>query len=334
MVGPVQTALASDTLDRIGTALADPTRRLILLRLLSEPAYPADLADALSTTRPNVSNHLTCLRGCGLVRTTREGRQIRYELASEALAGALRLLIASSWRSSRHTPISTDVADMTDRSAATDQPTAVGQPGIDARPALVRRGRWLAWFTVGWNAIEGVAGIAAGVAAGSIALVGFGVDSYVEVLAGSIILWRLNRERQGEGASSAAEHRAVRLIALTFLALAVGVGVESIRKLAVGAEPDESLFGIGLAVVSLIVMPLLARAKRRVGEQLGSRAVTADATETTLCVWLSAILLVGLGANALFGWWWADPVAALGIVYIAAREGIEHLNADELNDCC
>lgn len=202
------------------------------------------------------------------------------------------------------------------------------------RRDLVQRGIALAWFTVAWNSIEGVAGIVSGIAAGSIALIGFGVDSYIEVFAGSVILWRLSRDRHGHELSAAAERRAVRLIAVTFLVLAAGVGAESIRKLAVGAEPDESIFGIGLAVISLIVMPLLARAKRRVGEQLGSRAVTADATETTLCVWLSAILLVGLGANALFGWWWADPLAGLGIVYVAAREGIEHLRADELEDCC
>lgn len=202
------------------------------------------------------------------------------------------------------------------------------------RAALVRRGQWLAWFTIAWNAIEGLAGIAAGIAAGSIALVGFGVDSYVEVFAGSVILWRLAKERHGQEVSDAAERRAVRLIALTFLVLAAGIGAESVRKLVMGAEPDESLFGIALAIVSLIVMPLLARAKGRVGKRLDSRAVTADATETTLCVWLSAILLVGLGLNALLGWWWADPLAGLGIVYVAGREGIEHWRTDQLDDCC
>lgn len=202
------------------------------------------------------------------------------------------------------------------------------------RHHLVRRGLILAWFTIVWNSIEGLAGIVSGIVAGSIALVGFGVDSYVEVFAGSVIVWRLARDRHGKELSENAERRAVRLIAITFLLLAAGVGVESIRKLAVGAEPDESLFGIGLAIVSLVVMPLLARAKRRVGEQLGSRAVTADATETALCVWLSAILLTGLAANAVFGWWWADPLAGLGIVYVAGREGIEHLRSDELDECC
>ncbi len=193
---------------------------------------------------------------------------------------------------------------------------------------LVQRGRLLAWATIGWNALEGLVAIGSGIAAGSIALVGFGVDSYVEVFAGATVLWRLSQ------ASEAAEQRAVRLIAASFLVLAAGVGVESIRKLITGEQPGESTVGIALAIVSLLVMPVLARAKRRVGEQLGSRALTADAAETALCVWLSAILLAGLVANALLGWWWADPVAGLGIVYIAAREGVEHWNARELDDCC
>lgn len=101
-----------------------------------------------------------------------------------------------------------------------------------------------------------------------------------------------------------------------------------------GAQADESVVGIGLAIVSLVVMPLLARAKRRVGQQMGSRALQADATETVLCVWLSAILLVGLALNSLFGWWWADPLAGFGIVYVAGREGMEHWSAEELDDCC
>jgi divalent metal cation (Fe/Co/Zn/Cd) transporter len=202
------------------------------------------------------------------------------------------------------------------------------------RERLLRRSAMLAWFTIAWNSIEGLAGIAAGIIAGSIALVGFGVDSYVEVFAGAVILWRVAQERHGHQASERAERRAVRLIAITFFVLAAGVGIESIRKVATGTKPSESAFGIVLAVVSLIVMPLLARAKRRVGEQLASRAVIADATETSLCVYLSAILLAGLGLNALFGWWWADPLAALGIVYVAGREGVEHWRTDELDDCC
>jgi divalent metal cation (Fe/Co/Zn/Cd) transporter len=211
------------------------------------------------------------------------------------------------------------------------QPASVPLAGQPGRTALVRRGRRLAWFTVGWNALEGLVAIASGLAAGSIALIGFGADSYVEVFAGVVVLWRLAAERRG---SEAAERRALRLIAVTFFLLAIGVGVESVRTLLAGEHPAESLPGILLAVVSLLVMPLLARAKRRVGRQLGSQALQADATETSLCVWLSGILLAGLGLNALVGWWWADPVAALGVVYVAAREGVENWRAEHVDDCC
>ncbi len=207
--------------------------------------------------------------------------------------------------------------------------------GLEAtaeRVVLARRGRMLAWFTVGWNSLEGVAAIVAGFLAGSIALVGFGADSYVEVFAGAVVLWRLAKERLGETISAAAELRAVKLIAATFFLLAAGIGAEAVRRLVTASQPDESLLGIVIAATSLIVMPLLARAKRRVGEAMGSRALIADATETMLCVWLSVILLIGLGFNALLGWWWADPVAALGIVYLAIREGVEHWNPDESDD--
>ncbi len=211
-------------------------------------------------------------------------------------------------------------------------PVGLGDPGrAGQRRASVRRGRLLAWFTISWNSIEGMVGIAAGVAAGSVALVGFGIDSYVEVLSGAVVLWRLSKERHGQELSEAAEHRALRIIAATFFALAAGVAAESVRKLVAGEHPSASLAGIALTVVSLVVMPLLARAKRKVGRQLGSNAIQADATETVLCVWLSAIVLVGLLLNAAFGWWWADPVAALGIVYVAAKEGREAWKGDT---CC
>jgi len=191
----------------------------------------------------------------------------------------------------------------------------------DRRQGAVRRGRLLAWFTIVWNSVEGIVGIAAGLAAGSIALVGFGVDSYVEVLSGAVVLWRLSKEHYGEELSEAAEHRALRIIATTFFVLAAGVAAESVRKLVTGEHPSASTAGMALTVLSLVVMPLLARAKRKVGRQLGSHALQADATETVLCVWLSAIVLAGLVLNAAFGWWWADPAAALGIVNVAVREG-------------
>jgi divalent metal cation (Fe/Co/Zn/Cd) transporter len=199
---------------------------------------------------------------------------------------------------------------------------------------VVKRGQRLAWLTIGWNTVEGVVAVASGIVAGSVALVGFGVDSYVEVFAGAVILWRLTKEVHGERVSEQAERRAVKLIAATFVVLAVGIGVESVRKLVSGERPRESVAGIAITIVSLIVMPVLARAKRRVGRQIGSRAVEADATETTLCVWMSAIVLSGLVLNSLFGWWWADPLAGFGIVYVAGREGIEHWRHEVLDDCC
>ena len=202
------------------------------------------------------------------------------------------------------------------------------------RAQLVRRSRALAWFTIAWNTIEGAVGVLSGLAAGSVALIGFGVDSYVEVFAGAVIIWRLSKERHGDAVSEAAERRAVRIIAATFAALAVGIAVESVRKLITSDQPDPSSVGIALTIVSLAIMPALARAKRRVGEQLGSRAVTADATQTTLCVWLSAIVLGGLVANAVLGWWWADPIAAFGVVYVAGQEAREHWQADQLDECC
>jgi divalent metal cation (Fe/Co/Zn/Cd) transporter len=203
-----------------------------------------------------------------------------------------------------------------------------------ATPLLVRRGQRLAWLTIGWNSVEGIVAIASGAVAGSIALIGFGVDSFVEVFAGTVIIWRLAQERHDTHVSEAAERRAVKLIAGTFFLLAIGIAIESARKLSGGEHPETSVVGIVVTTVSLIVMPLLARAKREVGRAMGSRAVQADATETTLCVRLSAIVLVGLLLNALFGWWWADPVAALGLVYVAGREGIEHWRSDAVDDCC
>lgn len=199
---------------------------------------------------------------------------------------------------------------------------------------LARRGRRLAWWTIGWNSVEGVVAIASGAVAGSVALIGFGVDSFVEVFAGAVILWRLGAQRHGQHRSDLAERRALKLIAATFVLLSVGIAFESTRKLISGERPDLSVVGIALTIVSLIVMPLLAHAKRDVGRAMGSRAIQADATETMLCVWLSAIVLAGLILNGMFGWWWADPLAALGIVYVAGREGLEHWRAETLEECC
>lgn len=191
------------------------------------------------------------------------------------------------------------------------------------RQRLLRPARWLAWLTVGWNAAEGVIAVAAGVAAGSMALIGFGLDSGIEVFAAGVVLWQLR------GVPEERERRALRFIALSFWALAAYVAAEAGRDLIVGDEAGESPLGIALAAVSLVVMPLLAYAKRRTGERLDNPVVLADATETALCSYLSAILLVGLLVNSTLGWWWADPVAALGIAVLAVREGRDAWLGDE-----
>lgn len=193
------------------------------------------------------------------------------------------------------------------------------------RAALERRARLLAWLTIAWNAIEGVVAVGAGVAAGSLALVGFGLDSGIEVFAGGVVLWQLR------GVSEDREQRALRFIAVSFFALAAYVVAEAVRDLASGEEAGESVVGIVLAAVSLVVMPALAFAKRRTGRRLGNPVVVADSTETALCSYLSAILLGGLALNATVGWWWADPLAALGIAALAVREGREAWRGEA---CC
>lgn len=205
--------------------------------------------------------------------------------------------------------------------------------GTDLRSRLVRRGLRLEYITIAWNVVEAVVAVTAGITAGSIALVGFGLDSLIEVFAASVVVWEF------KGATEERQERALRLIAISFFVLAAYVTVEAVRDLIVGSEAGESMVGIVLAAVSLAVMPVLAIAKRRTGRRLGSRTLLADATETLLCSYLSAILLAGLALNALVDWWWADPLAALGISYLAIREGLEawrgeesHHHGDEAGD--
>ncbi len=186
------------------------------------------------------------------------------------------------------------------------------------RRRLGRRAQLLAAASVGYNLLEAVVAIGAGLAAGSVALVGFGLDSAVEVISGLIILWQF-RHRLPE----LREHQALRMLAVSFFALAAYVSVESLRALVAGSDPDPSPVGIGLATASLLVMPVLSRAQRRTGRELGSNAVVADGTQTLLCTYLSAVLLVGLVLNATLGWSWADPVAGLVIAAVAGREGIQ-----------
>ena len=193
---------------------------------------------------------------------------------------------------------------------------AVLDPTTKAR--LQRRAQVLAGASVTYNVIEAVIAITAGLAAGSVALVGFGLDSVVEVSSGLIILWQF-RHRLPESR----ERQALRLMALSFFALAAYVVLESVRALFGAHDPDDSPVGIGLAVASLIIMPFLSWAQRRTGKALGSNAVVADSTQTLLCTYLSAVLLAGLVLNATLGWSWADPIAGLVIAAVAIREGRE-----------
>jgi divalent metal cation (Fe/Co/Zn/Cd) transporter len=192
------------------------------------------------------------------------------------------------------------------------------------RAENLRRGRRLEYLTIGWNSLEAVIAVGAGLFAGSVALVGFGFDSVIEVSSGAILLWRLS-------GSDERETLALRLVGLSFLALAAYVAFDAAKSLWFRESPEESYTGIALAALSLIVMPILARAKRRVAASLNSRALQADSRQTDICAYLSAILLAGLGLNALFGWWWADPFAALLMIPIIAKEGLEALRGEA---CC
>ena len=202
----------------------------------------------------------------------------------------------------------------------------------DLRPITLKRGLRLEYLTVGWNVLEGIIAVGAGIAAGSIALIGFGVDSFVETISGAVIIWRLMAETRGrhdDEAIERIEQRAERLVGVAFMLLAAYVAFEAVRSLINRDAPEASPVGIALTALSIVVMLWLARAKRRVGESLGSRAMIADAQQTYACWYLSVVTLAGLALNAVFGFWWADPVAALGIAVLLVREGIEALNGED-----
>jgi divalent metal cation (Fe/Co/Zn/Cd) transporter len=209
----------------------------------------------------------------------------------------------------------------------------MAETAILERAAVVRRGRRLEYFTIAWNALEGLVAVIAGALTGSISLVGFGIDSFIEVTSGAVLLWRMSvdadvQRREGN------ERRALKIVGGCFLALTAYITYESAMDLWAKKAPEHSIPGIILACISLIVMPLLSRAKRKVGRALGSAAMHADAKQTEFCTYLSAILLAGLLLNTLFGVWWADPVAALIMVPIIAKEGIEGLQGKACEECC
>jgi divalent metal cation (Fe/Co/Zn/Cd) transporter len=208
--------------------------------------------------------------------------------------------------------------------------TASGaKPGIltpQDRKRLGRRAKLLAGASVTYNVIEAVVAITAGLVAGSVALIGFGLDSIVEVSSGLIIIWQFSHRLP-----ETRERQALRLMAFAFFGLAAYVTIESVRALLGGADPSPSPVGIGLAAASLVIMPFLSWAQRRTGKALGSHAVVADSTQTLLCTYLSAVLLAGLVLNATLGWSWADPIAGLIIAAVAAKEGLEAWRGE---GCC
>ena len=200
------------------------------------------------------------------------------------------------------------------------------------RPGLARRARRLEYFTMAWNAVEGAIAVTAGALAGSIALVGFGVDSAIEVGSGAAVLWRMAADTD-HATRERRERIALRAVGICFLLLAVYVGLEAIGHLLHREDPSRSVAGMALTCLSIVVMPLLARAKRRVARAMGSGALHADARQTDFCAYLSAIVLAGLVLDAAFGWWWADPIAGLVMVPIIAREGVRAVRGESCDDC-
>ena len=201
------------------------------------------------------------------------------------------------------------------------------------REPIARRGKRLEYFTIAWNTLEGIVAVIAGAIAGSISLVAFGSDSFIEVASGTALLWRMSVDAD-ESRRERNEKLSLRIVGACFLGLAAYIGLESIRELLANRAPEHSVAGILIAVASLIVMPILSKAKRQVGRHLASAAMNADARQTEFCTYLSAILLGGLLLNISLGWWWADPVAALVMVPIIAKEGIDGIRGEDYcHDC-
>lgn len=209
----------------------------------------------------------------------------------------------------------------------------MGTLSLQDRQYFIRRGRQLEWFTIAYNSAEGLISIVAGLIAGSISLVGFGLDSLIEVTSGSALLWRLRRDANPEHRESL-ERKTLRIVGGCFFALAVYMLYESATSLLRQEAPQRSIPGIAIAAVSVVAMPLLARAKRRVASSIGSGALNADAKQADFCAYLSAILLAGLLLNAWLGWWWADSAAGIVMVPIIAKEGIDSLRGKACSSAC
>ncbi len=202
-----------------------------------------------------------------------------------------------------------------------------------SRAPHLAKGLRLEYLTVGWNVVEGIIALGAALAAGSVALFGFGIDSFIESLSGGILIWRLHAERSHRDPEGieALDERAHKLVGISLFVLGAYIVFDAALSLWRGDRPEVSVVGISLTVLSIVVMQWLARAKRRVATDLNSKAMRADAFQTSACFWLSVVALCGITLNAAVGWWWADPVAALGMAFFIVREGIEAWRGE---DCC
>jgi divalent metal cation (Fe/Co/Zn/Cd) transporter len=227
-------------------------------------------------------------------------------------------------------------AESTQDEAQTIVSTSMPGPGqAEQRARHLRQAQRLEYLTVGWNVVEGVVSVALALAAGSVALLGFGIDSFVETASGLILLWRLRSERHGSDREDVErlDRRAHKLVALSLFLLAGYVIVEAVKDLISGERPDPTWAGMAMTAVSMVAMAWLARAKRRTAAALESRAMKADSFQTTACWWLSLTTLVGIALNAVLGWWWADPVAALGMTYFLVAEGREAWRGEDSCSC-
>lgn len=201
------------------------------------------------------------------------------------------------------------------------------------RQTITRRGKWLSYFTIAWNSLEGLIAVIAGTVAGSISLVGFGIDSFIEVTSGTTLLWRMTVDADAQSRERN-EKLSLRIVGICFFLLAVYIAYESCSDLVARKVPEHSIAGIILACISLVVMPILSRAKKKIGYELRSAAMNADARQADFCMYLAAILLGGLLLNAALGWWWADPAAALIMVPIIAKEGLDGIRGKACCDPC
>jgi cation diffusion facilitator family transporter len=218
--------------------------------------------------------------------------------------------------------------------AACGCPSACSTSPIVGRAGAIRRALGLEYLTIGWNVVEGIVAVVAALAAGSVAILGFGIDSFVECAAAAVMIWRLRAERSrrfDDEQLEAIEHRARKLVAGSLFLLAAYVSFDAVQTLWSGDRPEFSVVGVVLLVVSITVMLWLARSKRRLAHELGSKALEADAFQTTACWWLSIAALIGVALNGALGWWWADPLAALVIAALIAKEGRESWQGER---CC